>query len=72
MDQVVEIPVKEAFLQAEKGSLHIAFRFSPNEFSRIYRIVRPFRRISFRLSDRSKVTQNKINFVKNFPQWGLN
>ena len=23
------------------------------------------------LSDRSKVTQNKINFVKNCPQWGL-
>ena len=29
-------------------------------------------RISVRLSDRSKVTQNKINFVKNCPQWGLN
>ena len=29
-------------------------------------------RISVRLSDRSKVTENKINFVKNFPQWGLN
>ena len=31
-----------------------------------------FRRISVRLSDRSKVTQNKINFIKNCPQWGLN
>ena len=29
-------------------------------------------RISVRLSDRSKVTQNKINFLKNCPQWGLN
>ena len=29
-------------------------------------------RISVRLSDRSKVTQNKINFVKNCRQWGLN
>ena len=29
-------------------------------------------RISVRLSDRSEVTQHKINFVKNFPQWGLN
>ena len=29
-------------------------------------------RISVRLSDRSKVTQNKINFVKNCPQWGFN
>ena len=29
-------------------------------------------RISVRISDRSKVTQNKINFVKNCPQWGLN
>ena len=29
-------------------------------------------RISVRLSDRFKVTQNKINFVKNYPQWGLN
>ena len=29
-------------------------------------------RLSVRLSDRSKVTQNKINFVKNCPQWGLN
>ena len=28
--------------------------------------------ISVRLSDRSKVTQNKINFIKNCPQWGLN
>ena len=28
--------------------------------------------ISFRLSDRSKVTQNKINFIKNCPPWGLN
>ena len=28
--------------------------------------------ISVRLSDRSKVRQNKINFVKNCPQWGLN
>ena len=28
--------------------------------------------ISVRLSDRSKVTQNKINSIKNFPQWGLN
>ena len=27
---------------------------------------------SVRLSDRSKVTQNKINFIKNRPQWGLN
>ena len=33
---------------------------------------RSFRRISVRLSDSSKVTQKKINFVKNFPQWGLN
>ena len=33
---------------------------------------RPVWRISVRLSDRSKVTQNKINFVKNCPQWGLN
>ena len=29
-------------------------------------------RISVRLSDKSKVTQNKINFVKNCPKWGLN
>ena len=29
-------------------------------------------RVSVRLSDRSKVTQNKINFVKNCPQWGWN
>ena len=29
-------------------------------------------RISVRLSDRSKVTQNKINFIKNCPQCGLN
>ena len=28
--------------------------------------------ISVRLSDRSKVTRNKINFVTNCPQWGLN
>ena len=28
--------------------------------------------VSVRLSDRSKVKQNKINFVKNCPQWGLN
>ena len=28
--------------------------------------------ISVRLSDRFKVTQNKINFVKNCPQWSLN
>ena len=28
--------------------------------------------ISVRLSDRSEVTQYKINFVKNYPQWGLN
>ena len=28
--------------------------------------------ISVRLSDRSKVTQNKINVVKNCPQWSLN
>ena len=28
--------------------------------------------ISDKLSDRSKVTQNKINFVKKCPQWGLN
>ena len=28
--------------------------------------------ISVRLSDRFKVTLNKINFVKNCPQWGLN
>ena len=28
--------------------------------------------ISVRLSDRSKVTHNKINFVKNCPLWGLN
>ena len=26
--------------------------------------------VSVRLSDRFNVTQNKINFVKNFPQWG--
>ena len=29
-------------------------------------------RISVRLSNRSKVIQNKINFVKNCSQWGLN
>ena len=29
-------------------------------------------RISVRLSDRSNVTQSKINFVKNCPQWVLN
>ena len=29
-------------------------------------------RVSVRLSGRSKVTQNKINFVKNCPQWGWN
>ena len=34
--------------------------------------VRPFRRISVRLSDRSEVTQYKINFIKNCPHWGLN
>ena len=28
--------------------------------------------VSVRLSDRFKVTQNKINFVKNCPQWDLN
>ena len=28
-------------------------------------------RISVRLSDRFKVTQHKLNFVKNCPQWGL-
>ena len=34
--------------------------------------VRSIWRISVRLSDTSKVTQHKINFVKNCPQWGLN
>ena len=29
-------------------------------------------RISVRLSDRSEVTQHRINFVKNYPQWCLN
>ena len=29
-------------------------------------------RVSVRLSDRSEVTQNKISFIKNCPQWGLN
>ena len=29
-------------------------------------------RISVRLFDRSKFTQNKINFVKNSPWWSLN
>ena len=29
-------------------------------------------RITVRLSDRFKVTKNKINFVKNCPQCGLN
>ena len=33
---------------------------------------RPFRRISVRLFDRSEITQNKINFIKKWPQWGLN
>ena len=33
---------------------------------------RPVWRISVRLSDRSQVTQHKINFVKNCPEWGLN
>ena len=28
--------------------------------------------VSVRLSDRFKVTQNKINFIQNCPQWGLN
>ena len=27
--------------------------------------------ISVRLSDRSEVTQHKINFIKNCPKWGL-
>ena len=30
------------------------------------------RQKTVRLSDRSEGTQHKINFVKNFPQWGLN
>ena len=29
-------------------------------------------RVSVRFTDRFKVTQNKINFIKNCPQWGLN
>ena len=29
-------------------------------------------RITVRLSDRTKVTLNKINFINNFPQWDLN
>ena len=29
-------------------------------------------RISVRWTDRSQVTQNKINFAKNCPQWGMN
>ena len=29
-------------------------------------------RISVRLSVRSQVKPNKINFVRNYPQWGLN
>ena len=33
---------------------------------------RPVWCISVRLSDSSEVTQHKINFVKNCPQWGLN
>ena len=33
---------------------------------------RPVWCISVRLFDRTKVTRNKINFVKNCPQWGLN
>ena len=35
-------------------------------------LVRPIRCISIRLSDRSKVTQNKINFTKNSSQLDLN
>ena len=34
--------------------------------------VRPIWHISVRLSERSKVTQNKINFIKNCPQWSVN
>ena len=39
-----------------------------------YRVFhdRPVWRISVRLSDRSEVTQHKINFVENCKQWGLN
>ena len=42
-----------------------------------YRDIRVFHdkeiwRISVRLSDRSEITQNKLNLVKNCPQWGLN
>ena len=33
--------------------------------------VRSFRHISVRLSDRSKITQHKINFVKNCPPVGF-
>ena len=33
---------------------------------------RPVWRISVKLSDRSEVTQHKINFVKNYPQRDLN
>ena len=33
---------------------------------------RPVRRIPVRSSDRSEVTQYKINFIKKFSQWGLN
>ena len=42
-----------------------------NQFKRVFH-DRPVWRISVRLSDRSEVTQHKINFIKNCPQWGLN
>ena len=35
-------------------------------------LIRVFYDFSVRLPDRYKVTQHKINFVKNCSQWGLN
>ena len=45
--------------------------FSPQQ--KIWEVIEFFTiRITVRLSVRSKVTQNKINFVKNCTQWSLN
>ena len=46
--------------------------FVPNTKKEKYATLVFHLSVSVRLSERCKVTQNKINFVKNCPQWGLN
>ena len=68
----VVVPSDSRFYCIEKTSRHLVIFTIYCHSKYVQRCTFQFLTITFLSADRSKVKQNKTNFVKNCPQWGLN